>query len=181
MNNILNEGLDYHDMNGQLVPEISVDEYSANMGKNSDVITIAFTVKSKDVGEDLSDWFEGGYDGVLDAEVSEGEVSPGKYLVFVEISRRSTAPERIVEMLKDLKTLTDLSLDEWTVIVDNEEYKPDEDVLKYAIILSPGKYRIEEENEEEINEMRELSGLEPIKMFTEQDEEIKSFKAMAGL
>ena len=84
-------------------------------------------------------------------------------------------------MLKDLKTLTDLSLDEWNVIVDDEEYKADEDVLKYAIILSPGKYRIEEENEEEINEMRELSGLEPTKMFTEQDEEIKSFKAMAGL
>lgn len=181
MNKILNEGLDYHDMEGQLVPQISVDEYSANMGKNSDVITIAFTVKSKEVGEDLSEWFEGGYDWVLDAEVSQGEVTRGKYLVFVEISRRSSAPERIIEMLSDLKTLTGMELNEWTVLVDNQEYKADEDILKHAIILSPGKYRIEEENEKEINEMRELSGLEPTKMFSEQDEEIKSFKAMAGL
>lgn len=168
-------------MDGQLVPEISIDEYSANMGKDSDVITIAFTAKQQDVGQDLSDWFEGGYDWVLDAELSQGEVSPGKYLVFVEISRRSSAPKRIIELLKDLETLTDLKVDDWTIKIDDAEYKPDEDILKKVLILSPGEYRLKKDDEKEINEMRELSGLEPAKKFTEQDEEIKSFKAMAGL
>lgn len=184
MTKIINEGLDYHDMEGQLVPTISVDEYSANMGKDSDIVTLAFTVKGKDVGEDLSDWFEGGYDFVLDAQVSDGELSPGKYLVFVEMNRRSTVPERIMELLSDLKTLTNLKVDEWTVIVDDKEYKPEEEILKQVIICSPGRYREiegDEEDEEEINEMRELSGLEPVKDLPEQDAEIKSFKAMAGL
>lgn len=183
MTKIINEGLDYHDMEGQLVPTLSVDEYSANMGKDSDVVTLAFTTKGKNVGEDLSDWFEGGYDFVLDAQVSDGEVSPGKYLVFVEMNRRSTVPERIIELLKDLKTLTDLKLDEWTIIVDDKEYKPEEETLKQVIICSPGKYREQEgdDEEEEINEMRELSGLDPIKDLPEQDSELKAFKAMAGL
>lgn len=185
MTTIINEGLDYHDMERQLVPTVSVDEYSANMGKDSDIVTLAFTAKGKDVGEDLSDWFEGGYDYVLDAQVSDGEVSPGKYLVFVELARRSTVPERIIELLSDLKTLTDLKVDEWTIIVDGEEYKPEEEILKQVIICSPGKYReIEGDGEEEdegLNEMRELSGLEPVKDLPEQDAEIKAFKSMAGL
>lgn len=185
MTKIINEGLDYHDMKGQLVPTVTVDEYSANMGKDSDVVTLAFTAKGKDVGDDLSDWFEGGYDWVLDAQVSDGELSPGKYLVFVELARRSTVPERIVEMISDLKTLTDLKLDEWDIIVDGKEYKPEEHILKQVIICSPGKYREiegdDEEDEEGLNEMRELSGLEPVKDLPEQDAEIKSFKAMAGL
>ena len=100
MKNIqLNEGLDYHDLEGQLEPVVSVDEYAANMGKDSDIVTIAFIIRSEQAGNDLVDWFEKGYDWVLDAQVSEGEISPGKYLVFVELNRRSSVPERIIELL----------------------------------------------------------------------------------
>lgn len=78
-----------------------------------------------------------------------------------------------------------MKVDEWTIIVDGEEYKPEEEILKQVIICSPGKYReIEGDGEEEdegLNEMRELSGLEPVKDLPEQDAEIKAFKSMAGL
>ena len=83
MTKIINEGLDYHDLEGQMIPTVSVDEYSAKMGKDSEIVTLAFTIKNKQAGKDLSDWFERGYDFVLDAQVSDGEVSYGKYLVFV--------------------------------------------------------------------------------------------------
>ena len=42
-----------------------------------------------------------------------------------------------------------------------------------------GLYR--ESKETELNEMRELSGIEPHKIYNEQDKELKNFKAMAGL
>jgi len=99
---IINEGLDYLDMVDQIEPTVSVDEYSAKMGKDSDIVTLAFTVKSEAAGNDLVDWFERGYDWVLDASLSEGELSPGKYLVFVEMKRRTKVPERIVELIEDL-------------------------------------------------------------------------------
>jgi len=180
---ILNEGLDYHDLEGQMLPVVTVDEYAAHMGKDSEIVTLAFTVKSEAAGNDLVDWFERGYDWVLDAQVSEGEVKPGQYLVFVEMNRRTSVPKRIIELLDDLETLTALPVKDWTVIVDDEEYSPEEDVLKQVITISPHDYReTEEVEEEEINEMRERAGLDVKPIHADkQDADIKAFKSMAGL
>jgi len=178
---IINEGLNYLDMVDQIEPIVSVDEYAAKMGKDSDIVTLAFTVNSEAAGNDLVDWFERGYDWVLDANISEGELSPGKYLVFVEMKRRTKVPERIVELITDLKTLTDLSINEWTVIVDAEDYDADEDVLKQVIPISPHEYREENEDEEELNEMRHRAGLDTVNIHGEPDSELKAFISMAGL
>ena len=185
MNNktILNEGLDYHDLEGQMIPTVTVDEYAAHMGNDSEIVTLAFTIKSESAGNDLVDWFERGYDFVLDAQVSEGEVKPGQFLVFVEMNRRSSVPKRIIELLDDLETLTAIPVKDWTIIVDEEEYYPEEEVLKQVITISPHDYREEVEvEEEEINEMRERAGLE-VKVIhaDKQDAEIRAFKSMAGL
>lgn len=179
MKNILNEGFDYHDLINQVIPEIKVDEYSAKMGSDDEIVTISFTVKGRQVGEDLVDWFERGYDYILDAQVSDGEITSGKYLVFVEMNRRSSVPERICELIEDMVTLTDLPLKEWTIIVNDEKYDADIEQLKSVIILSPHKYRLE--NEEDLNEMRNLSGLEKKKIFGEPDTELKNYLAKAGL
>ena len=180
---ILNEGLDYHDLEGQMIPTVTVDEYAAHMGNDSEIVTLAFTIKSEAAGNDLVDWFERGYDFVLDAQVSEGEVKPGQFLVFVEMNRRSSVPKRIIELLDDLETLTAISVKDWTIIVDEEEHSPEEEVLKQVITISPHDYREEVEvEEEELNEMRERAGLE-VKVIhaDKQDAEIKAFKSMAGL
>lgn len=180
---LLNEGLDYQDLVGQLGNKVTVDEYAARMGKDCDIVTIAFIVNSEAAGNDLSDWLERGYDYVLDAQVSEGEVSPGKYLVFIEMDRRTTVPERLIEILEDLKTLTDMDVKDYVIEVDEEDYDADVNVLKQVIKLSPHEYRTEEEQEEqekELNEMREIAGLQTTKIYTE-DAAIKAFKSMAGL
>lgn len=183
MSKILNEGLDYHDLEGIVIPRVTVDEYAAQMGKDSEIVTLAFKVKNKQAGEDLSDWFERGYDFVLDAQVSDGELTSGTYLVFVEMNRRTSVPERIITLLDDLETLSDTPLKDWTVVVDDEEYEPDAEVLKQVITISPHQYREEvEPDEEELNEMRERAGLEVKALHADkQDAELKAFKSMAGL
>ena len=178
---IINEGLDYLDMVDQIEPTVSVDEYAAKVGKDEDIVTLAFTVKSEAAGNDLVDWFERGYDWIIDASISEGELSPGKYLVFVEMKRRVAGPSRIVELITDLKTLTDLSINEWTVIVNDEEYDPDAEVLKQVITISPHEYREENKDEEELNEMRHRAGLDTVNLHGEPDSELKAFISMAGL
>lgn len=179
MNKIINEGFDHKDLDGQITPTIAVDEYSANMGDDDEIVTLAFTVNGQQVGEDLVDWFERGYDYVLDSEVSDGQISKGKYLVFVEMNRRTTVPERIVELIEDMETLTSIPLSKWTIIVDKKEYKADVEQLKQAIILSPSKYR--QMHEEDLNEMRSRAGLEPHKIFNEQDSILRDFISKAGL
>jgi len=178
---IINEGLDYLDMVDQIEPTVSVDEYAAKMGKDSDIVTLAFIVNSEAAGNDLVDWFERGYDWILDASLSEGELSPGKYIVFVEMKRRTKVPERIVELVEDLETLTDLTTDDWTISIDEEDYDADVEALKQVIPISPHEYREENEDEEELNEMRKRAGLETVNLYGKPDSEIQAYIAMAGL
>jgi len=177
---IINEGLDYHDMIGQVTPDITVDEYKAKMGKDSDVVTLTFKVNSKLAGQDLTTWLETGYDYVLDASVSDGEIKPGQYLVFVEMDRRSSVPKRIVEILEDLKTLTDLSVEDYKIRIDDSVYQADIETLKKAIITSPIEYKKSKEKDKDLNEMRNLANLDS-KIIHDNDAYIKYIKSMAGM
>ncbi len=180
MTNILLEGLDYHDMIGQVEPKLSVDEYAAKMGKDSDIVTLTFIVNSKLAGDDLVGWLERGYDFVLDASLSDGEIEPGKYLVFAEMNRRTTVPERIINILEDLETLTDIKLKDWSISIEDDTHDADIDLLKQVIVLSPSDYKKNKEKEQELNEYRTLSNLN-IKKIYEDDEYIKRIKSMAGM
>jgi hypothetical protein len=177
---VLNESLDYMDMKDQIGDTITVDEYSAKMGKDKDIVTITFTTHSKLAAEDLVTWFERGYDFVLDASVSEGELEPGKWLVFAELDRRSKVPNRIITLLSDLETLTDIKLKDWKVEIEGDEYAADEDVIREHMILNPNVYKDEKEVDEELNEMKLRAGIDVSTAYVE-DEYIKNIKAMAGM
>lgn len=173
------------DLEGQLNDKITIDEYAAKMGKDSDIVTITFTTHSKLAAQDLVTWFERGYDFVLDASVSDGEIEPGKWLVFVEMDRRSKVPNRIITLLEDLETLTGIDVNDWTVEIDGEEYEASEEIMKEKMVLNPNEYKIEKDSEEEetendLNEMRLRAGLD-VKTTYVEDEYIKNLKAIAGL
>ncbi len=176
----LNEGLDYHDMKGQIDPKITVDEYAAKMGKDSDIVTLTFKTNSKLSAEDLVAWLEIGYDYILDASVSDGEIEPGKWLVFVEMKRRSNIPEKIIQILEDLDTLTDIKAKDYTVTIKDEDYDADVNMLKQVMVLSPNDYKKLEDDEEELNEMRQIAGIGRKKIY-DVDEDIRKFISKAGL
>jgi hypothetical protein len=180
---IINEGLDYLDMKDQISDTVTVDEYAAKMGKDSDIVTLTFITSSKLAAQDLVTWFERGYDFVLDASISDGELEPGKWLVFVEMDRRSKVPNRIITLLSDLTTLTGFDLEDWVVEVEGDKHHADEEILRKAIVLNPNEYKMEKEPDkldEELNEMRLRAGLE-VKSTYVEDEYIKNLKAIAGM
>lgn len=86
-----------------------VDSYSSKMGDDKDIVVLSFTVDSRAPADDLVEFVEKGYDFVLDADVSPGELSDGKYKVFVEIERNKRIPEQILELLNGLTNLTEIS------------------------------------------------------------------------
>jgi hypothetical protein len=108
----LNESLQHLDFENQLLTTMGVDKYASSIGNDEDFITLNFTVRSKPGADDLVNWLERGYDWIVDAETSPGEVTDGKFLVFAELNRRSTAPKRIYEILADLETLTGVGAEE---------------------------------------------------------------------
>lgn len=133
----------------QVNNKITIDEYVAKMGKDKDIVTVTFTTYSEQAAEDLVSWFERGYDFILDASISEGELEPGKYLVFIELKRRSSVPERICQLLSDLETLTGFKPDDWSVNIDGDDYEADTKIIAKHMVLNPNVYKEEKMSEEE--------------------------------
>jgi len=153
----INEGLNHKDMVGLIKPTVHIDEFVSKMGNDDDIATVSFYTKNSKVADDLVEWFEKGYDFVLDADRSPGEIKPNRYLVYVEVKRRTSLPKQIEELVKDLASLTEFEVNDWTVKYDGSEMDFDVDYLKSRLLLSPREYRIHKEAD--INTMRESAGL----------------------
>ena len=83
-----------------------VDNYRSKMGEDTDVVVLSFTVEHKAPAEDLVSFIEKGYQFVLDADMTPGELSDGKYRVFVEMQRTPKIADNIVDMLYGVGKLT---------------------------------------------------------------------------
>lgn len=92
-----------------LISEVfEVDGFQSKMGDDKNIITVSFNVEGKDPANDLANFLEKGYDFVLDADVTSGEQSNGKYKVFVELERDRSGPDNIMEMLDGISKLGDI-------------------------------------------------------------------------
>ena len=172
------ESLEYKDLEGLMKPTIHVDEFSSKMGDDDDIITLSFFLRDNQAAKDLMSWFEKGYDFVLDADKSPGEIKPNRYLVYVEMRRRSTAGANVEMLLDDLATLTEFSKDDWTMHYNDKDYEFSRDTFDSVVPLSPKEYR--KKFESEMNEMRVAAGL-PTKQIYERDNAIKSIQSAAGI
>lgn len=93
-----------------LVREIfEIDSFKSKMGDDKEICVLTFTVYFEDPASDLENFFEMGYEFVLDADVSPGEMDDGNYRVFVEIERSKHLPEQITQLLDGLENLTGIS------------------------------------------------------------------------
>jgi hypothetical protein len=111
MPNQLNEGLNANDLKHFVNDTFLVDTYKSKMGDDKDVAVISFRVKDRLPALDLMEFIERGYGFVLDADISSGEESDGKYSVFVEIERNSRLAENIEEIITGVSKLT--GIDDW--------------------------------------------------------------------
>jgi len=179
-NNLLSENLSFKDLEGLMKPTIHVDEFSSKMGDDDDVIVISFFVRDPQAAKDLMTWFEKGYDFVLDADRSPGEIKPNRYLVYVEIRRRSTAGGHVEQLLNDLNTLTEYEdASEWTMHYKNQHIPFSRDTFDQLVPLSPRAYR--EAHEGDLNEMRTAAGLPVASNYDARDPVLQSIQSAAGI
>ena len=83
-----------------------IDSYKSKIGDDENTIVLSFTVDSEDPAKDLENFIEMGYQFVLDADVSPGELDDGTYKVFVEIERGRHAADQIKELIDGVEKLT---------------------------------------------------------------------------
>jgi hypothetical protein len=171
------EGFEYKDLVGMLKSTVHIDEFSSKMGDDDDVIVASFFVRSKQAADDLAAWFEKGYEWILDADTSPGEVKPGRYLVYIEIRRRSQAGKHIAEVLTDLGTLTEFNDSDWVMHYKDKDYPFSTEEFDKIIPLSPKAYRATHESD--LNGMRSAAGIDE-KQIYEREADIRQLQAAAG-
>jgi len=175
----LNEGLGYKDMEGMMKPTVHIDEFSSKMGEDADVIVVSFFVRNKQAAKDLMNWFEKGYDFVLDADQSPGEIKPNRYLVYIEMRRRNAAPGQIDEILRDLDTLTEYEPDDWIMVYKKQKYQWNPETFAKLVPLTPNEYRARTEGD--LNEMRIAAGLDVKPIYTKVSQDLQAMQAAAGI
>lgn len=159
-------------------PTIHVDEFSSKMGDDADIIVLSFFVRDKEAARDLVAWFEKGYDFVLDADRSPGEIKPNRYLVYVEMRRRSSAPDNIELLLDDLGTLTEFDPGDWMVHYDGGTWPWNPDRFRDTVPLTPDAYG--RRKEKDLNEWRDAAGI-PVKKIYRDRRDIQELKDAAGI
>jgi hypothetical protein len=178
-NSLVFESLDYKELEGLMKPTIHVDEFSSKMGDDDDIIVVSFFVRDQQAAKDLMNWFEKGYDFVLDADRSPGEIKPNRYLVYVEIRRRSTAGGHVEQLLNDLNTLTEFDVSDWTMHYKGKEIPFSRDTFDQTVPLSPKAYR--DRYEGDLNEMRVAAGMPVVTTYDRKDPDLQAIQSAAGL
>jgi hypothetical protein len=172
------EALEYKDMEGMLKPTVHIDEFASKMGDDDDIVVVSFFIRSPQAAKDLVDWFEKGYEWVLDADQSPGELKPGRYLVYVEMRRRSSAGRHVQELLDDLETLTEFKCSDWTMNYKDKDYPFTVETFDQLVPLSPAEYR--KRTEKDLNEMRVAAGMNPRQIY-KTDLELRQLQSAAGI
>jgi hypothetical protein len=114
----------------------------------------------------------------MDADVSPGEIAPGRYLVYVEMRRRTSAGARLADAIQDLETLTELKPADWTMHYGDETVPFTQETFDRLVPLSPKEYRVRKE--QGLNDLRSAAGIDT-KPIYEQDRDIRQLQSMAGI
>jgi hypothetical protein len=102
----LREGLKVNDLRNLVKPLVSIDEYQSKLGRDSDIIVLAFFVTDEEPAIDLNRFLEKGEIPLLDSEVSPAPTEDGLYVVFVELARNKKTAATIMDLVGSIKALT---------------------------------------------------------------------------
>jgi|GEM_PF-3878359 len=154
----LTEAIETQDLADRIDPTIHFDEYVPKMGDEDEIIVATFRVFGKSPSVDLENFLEKGYNWIIDAETSPGEVGDDKYLVFVEAERRTHFPKNFIELIKDLENITNITRNQWRMTYfvtakSNPEYPLTQGAMATHIPLSPKAYRQMKQGQETMESM----------------------------
>ena len=177
----INEGLEQGDLKRLIYPELHVDEYKSKMGKDEDVMVISFKVNGREPAEDLVNFIEKGYEWVLDADVSAGEIDNGDFLVFVECDRSPEAADDVLAMMQDIMNLTDQKLSEWFMQIRSNPNKValTADAIKNNVPLTSSSY-LAKYGKKELDEMRNAAGI-AVTTRAPKNDHTQTLRSLAGI
>lgn len=178
---MLREGLEQGDLKRLVHDELHVDEFKSKLGRDEDVCVVSFKCKGKEPANDLMNFIEKGYDWVIDADVSSGEMDDGDYILFIECERDAAIPRNIMTMMSDIMNVTGQKLSQWRLryYKSPEEHSLTFENLNKLVPKNPDEYK-KRFGSEDLDKMKAAAGVKvttkaPKNDFTE------SLRAAAGI
>jgi hypothetical protein len=175
--NNLFEGLEEGDLARVVHPKLHIDEFKSKMGDDADILVLSFKLTEKDPATDLMSFIERGYEWVLDADISTGELEDSSYLVFVEAERNPQAAKQIDKLIDDLLNLTAQNKSEWRFQYQKNklEYPISADNIRKIVPLTPDSYiskYSDDKLKDKINALKETARVPmdkqaPVNSFTD--------------
>ena len=101
-------GLRAGDLHDLVKPVFEVDSYRSKMGSDANIVVVSFSVMEQQAAKDLVDFIEKGYNFVLDADATPGEIDEGIYKVFVEMERNPKIAAQVSELLDGVGKLSEV-------------------------------------------------------------------------
>lgn len=159
--------LKQNDLHDLVYHIMEIDSYKSKMGSDKDIITMSFSVKTKEAADDLESFLEKGYNFVLDADATSGETSDGTYKVFVEIERHKDAPAQILEIANGIKNLCGMDDLKFRYYKNWRSVAVDEKNLSEMIPVDPNQYglTVTESNLENYKNFFNRSYVESVEMI----------------
>lgn len=174
-----NEGLLAGDLTRLVDNIFEIDSYASKMGEDKDIVVLAFNVKSQKPADDLVEFVENGYDFVLDADSSPGELADGKYKVFVEIERNRRIAQQIVELLNGIGLLADIDDFKFRYYKSFHSLDADESNLDETIPKTKDEYEINIQ-ESTMNNFSNFFGRSYLESISVDHEDIVFQKKFSG-
>ena len=133
--------LTHNDLSGTILPVISLDEFNPKAGKTEEVIVVAFYAHDQEPADDLNTFIQRGVIDTLDVDVSPSTDDEGRYLIFVEMGRDHTFPEKFKALIKDIENVT--GKQEWkvrTYLSNDKEFDYTDPAIYKYVITEPDEY-----------------------------------------
>jgi hypothetical protein len=186
------EGLEHGDLKRLIHNELHIDEFKSKLGADEDTVVVSFKVKGKEPAQDLVNFIEKGYEWVIDADVSSGEMDDGDYIVFIECDREPKLARELMDMMGDIMNATEQKPEEWRVryYTGQEDHALDVDSLRKLIPSTAEEYKRkfghkDKEHEEkgedkDLDDMRTAAGIK-VKTKAPKNEFTESLRIAAGI
>jgi hypothetical protein len=182
--NKLFENTEQGDLVDLVYPDLTIDQYRSKMGDDADIVVVTYRVREQEPAEDMVNFFEKGYDFVLDADISSGPVDDLDYLVFVELVREPRVADQIIKITTELCNLTQQEISDWRFSFKNQLRKRDLTALaiKQVVPLTPEDYqeRTPESDQEFLEDLKTAAGL-PVNRTSANTAFLEQLKLAAGI
>ena len=139
---MINESLRTHDLRHFIKKVVEIDSFKSKIGDDEDVVVLTFTVDHEDPAKDLENFIEMGYDFVLDADVSPGELDDGTYKVYVELERSRHVAEQIREVLDGVERISAINNFRFRYFKGFKSQEATEENLKAVVPMDKASYKI---------------------------------------